>query len=197
MSNITLKQLSAFVKVAEFGSFRKAAEHLNTTQPNISARISAIESQLAVQLMIRGAGAVQLTHKGLNLLDRSRDVLSAIDAVYVAAGDDSLIDGVLRLGVTEMIVHSFLGPYLRGLKTRFPNVSVDLVVDLSSNLTASLADNSIDLALQSGPFSQAMSGNLGLGSYAMIWVGSSNLDLSSKILTLSDIAAQFDDDPNS
>ena len=44
--NFNLKHLEAFVWVADLGSFRKAADRLNTTQPNISSRIAALETAL-------------------------------------------------------------------------------------------------------------------------------------------------------
>ena len=188
MANINIKQLEAFVQVADQGSFRRAAERLNTTQPNISGRIQALEQQLDTRLMTRDAGSVRLTPKGETLLPRARQVLQALDAFVSAADDDALFDGVLRLGVTEMIVHSWLGLYLKTLHQQFPNVMVDLTVDLSTNLSTALFNRSIDLALQSGPFNRATSGALDLGSYPMIWVASTDLGLGGGVLSLRDLS---------
>ena len=69
MAQINIKQLEAFVQVAEQKSFRLAASVLSTTQPNISARISALEQQLGIKLMERGAGQVLLTPIGECLLE--------------------------------------------------------------------------------------------------------------------------------
>lgn len=176
------------MQVADLSSFRRAAERLNTTQPNISARISALEERLGLKLMERDAGSVRLTTKGESLLLKARKVLKSLDEFMIAAGDDALFDGVLRLGVTEMIVHSWLGAYLRALKDRFPNVLVDLTVDLSSNLSTALFNRSIDLALQSGPFSRQASGGIELGSYPMIWVASPRLGIGKEVLSLKDMA---------
>ena len=75
--NFNLKQLEAFIWVADLGSFRKAAERLNTTQPNISARLSGLENALDVTLMVRNPGSVQLTPAGQGLLVHAREVLRA------------------------------------------------------------------------------------------------------------------------
>ncbi|MGR3638602.1 helix-turn-helix domain-containing protein, partial [Alterinioella nitratireducens] len=64
-NTLTLKQLEALVWVADLGSFRKAAAHLGTTQPNISARIAALEATLGFSLMARDAGSVEMTPRGL------------------------------------------------------------------------------------------------------------------------------------
>ncbi|MEM7440769.1 MAG: LysR family transcriptional regulator [Pseudomonadota bacterium] len=171
MKSINFKQLQAFVQVADLGSFRRAAEILNTTQPNISARIKNLEAQLDVVLMDRVVGSVRVTPQGRVLLAQARQVLAATDAFVMAAGNDALLEGILRLGVTETIIHSWLGRYVETLNARFPNVSVELLVDLSDNLTAALKDRSIDLAIQSGPFVDDFSGQVALDDFPMVWVG--------------------------
>ena len=49
------------MQVADLGGFRRAAERLDTVQPNVSARIAALESALGVTLFERGAGDVRPT----------------------------------------------------------------------------------------------------------------------------------------
>ena len=131
---LSLKQLEAFVWVADLGSFRKAADRLNTTQPNISSRIATLETLLGQTMMERDARSVRLTSKGTQLLIHARKVLRAVDDFADAASEASLIDGTLRLGVTEMIVHTWLSYFLKLLSTTFPQLHVELTVDLSVNL---------------------------------------------------------------
>jgi DNA-binding transcriptional LysR family regulator len=171
-----LKQIEAFVWVSDLGSFRKAADRLNTTQPNISARISQLERALNIVLMERDAGSVRLTAKGQDLLAYARKILKAADDLIEATDESTLQDGVLRLGVTEMIVHTWLREYLLELKNRFPNVVVEVTVDLSANLEGELFDRSIDLALQSGPFTRQSSGSKALGVYPLIWIASPSIE---------------------
>jgi len=190
MTQITLKQLAAFVAVADLGSFRRAADKLHTTQPNISARIAALESLLGQRVMERDAGAVTLTPRGVILLTKAREVLAAVDGFVVAAEDDRLFDGTLRLGVTEMIVHSWLGAYLAALRDRFPNIDIALSVDFSNNLSDALFARDIDLALQNGPFRRQTSGMVALGRYGMAWVAAPELGLPERELTLADLAQQ-------
>ncbi|SFR33262.1 DNA-binding transcriptional regulator, LysR family [Yoonia tamlensis] len=178
---LNLKQLEAFVWVADMQSFRRAAARLNTTQPNISARIARLESALNTQLMTRDAGSVQLTHKGRELLGHARRVLDATDALVLAADQKQLVSGTLRLGVTEMIVHTWLRDYLRAIKESCPSLTVELTVDLSVQLEAGLAERRLDLALQNGPFQRLISGETGLGSYELIWVAAPQLGLDGMV----------------
>jgi len=135
---------------------------------------------LDVTLMQRDAGSVRLSAKGQLLLEHARRVLHASDNLVEAANRDALVDGQLRLGVTEMIVHTWLRDFLRVLKDRYPNIAVELTVDLSANLEKELFDRSIDLALQSGPFTRETSGNRDLGVYPMIWIASPQTGLHAQ-----------------
>jgi DNA-binding transcriptional LysR family regulator len=185
----TLKQLEALIWVADLGSFRKAADRLNTTQPNISARIAGLEALLNVTLMERDAGSVRLTSKGLDVLDQARKVLNATEVLVDSASRAALFDGTLRLGVTEMVVHTWLSNFLRNLKTRFPTIQVEMTVDMSFNLEKQLAEGSLDLALQNGPLNRAMSGQVDLGTYPLIWVAAPSLNLHRlNPITIEDLA---------
>lgn len=186
--NFNLKQLEAFVWVADLGSFRKAADRLNTTQPNISSRISALESVLDATLMERDAGSVRLTSKGRELLGHARKVLRSTDNLIEAANQEAILNGVLRLGVTEMVVHTWVRDFLRVLKDRYPNITVELTVDLSANLENELFERSIDLAFQSGPFVRQTTGSQELGTYPLIWITSPTTGLHKlKKVTIDDM----------
>lgn len=186
---LNLKQLESFVRVADLGSFRKAAEQLNTTQPNISSRIARLEKSLDVVLLVRDAGSVSLTGRGQELLPLARDILNSAELFIEQAKTQAIGEGVLRLGVSELIVHTWLSAFMKALKNKHPDIVVELTVDLSSVLETSLENGSIDLAFHSGPFSRSSTGCVELGRYSMIWIASKDIDpsLSGK-LTLTDLA---------
>ena len=187
---INLKQIEAFVWVTDLGSFRKAAARLNTTQPNISGRVASLETVLGGRLMERDAGSVRLTSQGLRLLPYFRKVLSSTDELIEAAGRNDLLDGVLKLGVTEMVANTWLRDFLRRLKEHYPQITVELTVDASVNIEKELIERSIDLALQNEPFMHRTSGNVDLGTYPIIWVAAPELGLHlAKLITLEQIGA--------
>lgn len=94
--------------------------------------------------------------------------------------NNTLIDGTLRLGVTEMIVHTWLQSLLRDIKQQFPRLHVELTIDLSVNLMKDLFERNIDLALQNGPFDRMTSGSVEIGAYPLIWIASPELGLKTK-----------------
>ncbi len=170
--SLSLKQLEAFVTAADLGGFSKAAARLNTTQPNISLRIASLETTLDTVLMERDAGSVRLTTRGRDLLVYARRVLRATEELKIASANAASLEGVLRLGVTEMVVHTWLSDFLERLTETFPSIAVELRVDLSVTLDKELADRTLDLAFQSGPFEHPASGIEDLGTYPLTWVAS-------------------------
>lgn len=174
-NQVTLKQLEAFVCVVDTGTFRKAASVLGTTQPNISARISAIEETLDVILMHRDAGSVKLTDKGTELLAAARQVLRATEDFIEVADRKDLIENRLRLGVAELVASTWLHDLLRLLKRQYPSIRIELIVDLSHEIENLLSEGQLDLALLSGPFRTKPTGLISLGTCRYGWVASSEL----------------------
>lgn len=189
-SRVTLKQLEAFVFVVDLGSFRGAASALGTTQPNISARISALEATLDAVLMHRDAGSVRLTEAGQRLLDPARDTLRAAERFLESADRKDLIAERLRLGVTELVACSWLHDFLRAFKAEYPSISVELDVDLSVEIERRLLANQLDLALQTGPFKTDLPASLALGHYPYAWVAAP--DLGTAVGPTPDLARLFE-----
>lgn len=73
---MNLKQLEAFVQVAEGGSFSKAAKELYLTQPTISAHIASLEKELNVRLFVRNTKEVSLSEDGSLLYDYARQMVA-------------------------------------------------------------------------------------------------------------------------
>ena len=174
-SQITLKQLEAFVFVVDTGTFRSAAAALGTTQPNISARITALEAALDETLLIRDARSVRLTVNGERLLQKTREVLWAGEALIEEAGRQELIEETLRLGVTELVACTWLQSFLRLMREAYPKLRIQLEVDLSTTIDARLMEGQLDLALQTGPFKSKAFASEALGQEHYCWVANSDL----------------------
>jgi DNA-binding transcriptional LysR family regulator len=76
---VELKQLQAFLSVAQLGSFTKAAEELFITQPTLSYRISSLESELGVPLFSRSGAGISLTEEGKTFFADIAPHMMAID----------------------------------------------------------------------------------------------------------------------
>lgn len=189
-SQVTLKQLEAFAFVVDTGTFRAAASALGTTQPNISARITALETALNVILLIRDTGPLRLTTDGEKLLQKTREVLWAAEALIEEAGRQELIEETLRLGVTELVACTWLQRFLRMMKDAYPKLRIQLEVDLSTAIEARLREGQLDLALQTGPFKTKSFASESLGKEHYCWVA--NTQLTQRLGTKPDLEKLLD-----
>ena len=170
MPNWTLKQIESFVWVAKLGSFRATAERLHTTQPNISVRISQLESVLGFKLFHRDSSSVALTPMGYSVLGYAEKILAATEEFAQKSSRSDHEKGTLRLGVAEVIGQTWLRDYIRALRREFPHVDVELTIDLTIKLRQELVSRSLDLCLLNGPISNFNITNLDLGMVPYVWV---------------------------
>lgn len=119
--------LTAFMAVAETGSFSAAAERLYITQPAISKRIALLEQQLEARLFDRVGRQIKLTEAGNALMPRARQVLMDVEDMARAIHDLSgEVSGKLRIGTSHHIGLHRLPPVLRQFSRDYPKVTLDI-----------------------------------------------------------------------
>ncbi|MET3637898.1 LysR substrate-binding domain-containing protein [Curtobacterium oceanosedimentum] len=150
--DVDLRQLRAFLAVADELHFGRAAERLRIAQPALSQQIRRTERDLGVDLFVRTSRSVALTAAGRVLQGRARSLLDQ------AARD---VDEVVRVGRGEagrldvgFVVSALpLGPIERvqAFRQRYPLVRVELTEGYSSSLLARIVRGELDLAVLRDP----------------------------------------------
>jgi DNA-binding transcriptional LysR family regulator len=182
------KAIETFLWVATLGSFRGAAQKLNTTQPAISQRIAQLEREVGVKLLQRDRRAVLPTPSGRQLMVYAEKLIGMRSEMLAAVGDRSAMRGVLRLGVAETIVHTWLPQLIKSVNQAYPNLSLEIEVDITSNLRTRLLAQEIDLAFVVGPLSVSTVRNRMLCDYPVGFLASPSLGLGERRLNVSDLA---------
>ncbi len=144
--------LQALVAIADTGSFSRAAEQLFMTQPAISKRLAALESELGVQLVDRLGRRCRLTEAGESLLVSSRRILAdiATSREEVRSLSDA-IGGRLRLATSHHIGIHRLPPVLKHFTQACPDVDLDLMFMDSEQACDLVAEGSVELAVVTLP----------------------------------------------
>src|ERR1700721_2331821 len=102
------KAIETFMWVVTLGSFRGAAQKLNTTQPAISQRIAQLEREVGVRLLQRDRRMVLPTPSGRQMMVYAEKLIGLRTEMMSVVGDRSAMRGVLRLGGPETIGHTWL-----------------------------------------------------------------------------------------
>jgi DNA-binding transcriptional LysR family regulator len=174
--------------VVKLGSFRGAAQRLNTTQPAISQRIAQLEREMGVKLLNRDHRVASPTPSGRQMMVYAEKLIGLRSEMMAEIGDRSAMRGVLRLGVAETIVYTWLPRLIKSVNITYPNLSLEIEVDITPNLNARLQAQEIELAFVLGPLSGPSVRNRELCDYPVSFVASPSLGLGNGPLTVHDLA---------
>ena len=120
MVMVDFRSLETFLWVVTLGSFRGAAQRLNTTQPAISQRIAQLEREMGVKLLNREHRVASPTARGRQLMVYAEKLIGLRSEMMAAVGDRSAMRGVMRLGVAETVVHTWLSRLIKSVNTPIP-----------------------------------------------------------------------------
>jgi DNA-binding transcriptional LysR family regulator len=143
-----LRQLRAFVAVAEELNFTRAAERLHLAQQAVSKSVGQLERELGVALLERTTREVRLTAAGTALLDSGRETLASADAAFAhARAVGSGLAGTVRVGITPAIGPATREEVARVLRDDATELSVSFHEVRPGEVPQLLRDRTVDLVL--------------------------------------------------
>ena len=130
MKRASIAEMSAFVAIAERGSFAKAAAQLGVSRSSLSESLRAMEERLGVRLINRTTRSVALTEAGERLLAQLRPLLDNFDAALesVNAYRDSPA-GLVRITVPRPAARTVIEPILSRFLLAHPAVTLEVSID--------------------------------------------------------------------
>ena len=146
--NVTLRQLHAFVAVAQTGSFTEAAGHLHVTQSALSGLMKELESTLGVQLVHRTTRSVQLSQVGAEFLPLAQRILDDLERALQSINDlKTLQTGLVRIAAPQLIACTLLPEAVAAFRQQHPGVEV-LIVDCGvEHVSARVLSGEVDLGI--------------------------------------------------
>jgi DNA-binding transcriptional LysR family regulator len=139
--------LRYFLSVADHGSTLAAGRALRVSQTTVARRIAALEEALGMPLFDKRQAGYVLTTGGQELLDRARQVeiaASGFEEASAAMARDS--SGTVRITTQEIFANTLLGPILRELHDRHPEILIEL--DTAQEILE-LGEGQADIAIRS------------------------------------------------
>ncbi|MGR4867625.1 LysR family transcriptional regulator [Variovorax sp. LARHSF232] len=125
--NLTLRQLRAFIAVADCASFTEAARQLHLTQAAMSVLVRELEAELGVRLLDRNTRRVELSEAGRDLYPFAQRVLRELeDAVHSVGELRDKKKGLLRVAAPQMMACTLMPRVIAAYRQQFPDVEVQL-----------------------------------------------------------------------
>lgn len=147
-SSTDLVDVLSFVRVAETGSFARAAERMGLSKPVLSRRVARLEEQLGARLLTRTARGAQPTDIGQAYYARAANILSDLEAAEeVVAEAVTQVAGPIRLTAPLSFGVTHLAPALAEFAAAHPKVELDIEFE---DRTVDLTGGGYDLAVRIG-----------------------------------------------
>jgi DNA-binding transcriptional LysR family regulator len=143
-----LRQLEIFAKVAELGSFSKAADALHLTQPTVSEHIRALEDELGVRLLDRLRRGASVAPAGQLLLSYATRMLAlSREARQAMSGFQGKMSGDLVVGASTIPGEYVLPALLGRFKDKYPEIAVTLLIGDSQAVVDWVAEGRVELGV--------------------------------------------------
>lgn len=148
-----IRQLKAFLAIAEAKTFTAGARRVNVTQAAISMQIKQLEDEVGLPLFVRTPRRVIVTEAGEYLMGRARRILrehdSALSEIAELGGAEH---GRLRIGsASALFATQQLPQILQHLREKFPNSELGVTSGTSTALIEKIQHGEIDIAFVSFP----------------------------------------------
>lgn len=142
-----IEQLEFFAAITQYGSLRRAAEHLHVSQSALSESITKLERELGVTLLDRHRAGVRISLAGRELLQPIMEVLESVNRLRSAAGDQLTVRRVLRVGTVNAGTASLVLPAVGSLRQRHPGSTVEIRNQQQDEIQVGLSEGTLDLGL--------------------------------------------------
>lgn len=148
-----IKQLKAFIAIAEEKTFTAGAKRVNVTQAAVSMQIRQLEEEIGLPLFTRTPRRVILTEAGELLLQRARRIMNEHDSALAELAEVAGAEhGRLRIGsASAMFATAQLPTILERLKKEFPNAEISVSSGTSNLLVDKILHGEMDIAFVSLP----------------------------------------------
>jgi LysR family nitrogen assimilation transcriptional regulator len=147
-----LKQLEYFVRVAELGSFTRAAQVLGVAQPALSRQVRLLEVELRQNLLVRNGRGATPTQAGQLLLEHGRGILHQVERAREELGRvRSGLSGRVALGLPPSVARVLTVPLTRAFRQRLPQAQLSISEGLSTAMQENLLNGRLDIAVLYNP----------------------------------------------
>ena len=141
---LDIDAVRAFVRIAEFASFTRAADSMRTTQSAVSLKLKRLEQRLGVRLVERTPRHVQLSAHGVAFLEQARGLLEVHDrALAVCAGQRQR----LALGISDHVAGPELPALIARMNAQAPQLLIEIRIATSEDLLQRFDRRELDAAI--------------------------------------------------
>ncbi|MCP3944787.1 MAG: LysR family transcriptional regulator [Desulfobacteraceae bacterium] len=146
--NLSLNNLTTFIKIADNGSFSAAARHMGKAQSAVSTAISNLEIDLGVKLFSRDGKFPVLTREGQVLLREARQIVNSCQIFRErASAFEGGIDSILRIAVDEIFSQEILLDLLERFGAKYPATELEVLYGVLGDIQMMVEQGRVDIGI--------------------------------------------------
>ena len=143
-----IKQISYFMAVAQEGSFSRAAEKLEVSQPTLSMAVKKLEEELGAELFYSFNRRQNLTDEGLRLKEGAARLLEVYqETIENVKLSDYVGSGAVTLGLSPLFGACFFGDLIPSFSAAYPNIKINMLEDGANKIDELVEKGEVDLAV--------------------------------------------------
>jgi len=146
--NVTLRQLQAFVAVADSGNFSRAAERLHVAQSAVSVLVRELERKLNIRLFDRTTRRVELTDAGIEFRATAEKLIA--DLEHAVQHTHDLVErkrGRIIVAAPPLLATALLPDAIAAFQRQYPGVSVSLIDARTDEIVARVRSGQADIGV--------------------------------------------------
>ncbi|MGN8966805.1 LysR family transcriptional regulator [Intestinimonas sp. HCP28S3_D6] len=140
-----LRQITTFIRAAQFESFSKAAASLGYSQSAVTVQIRQLEEELHVRLFDRMYKRVVLTAQGKQFLDSAYNIIQEVNHAALSLSVEGELNGQLHIGTLESLCYARLPGIVRRFRVQHPKVSIQITTGIPEELIAKMERGELDI----------------------------------------------------
>ena len=143
--NITIRQIEAFLKVAECGSFTRAAERLHVAQPALSQHVRDLENELGIRLFDRTTRRVELTEGGREFRNTAAKIVEDLELAARHAHELATRKrGKVTIAAPPLLAGAILPWAIADFRTEYPGIQVVVVEARADEIVEQVRSGIVD-----------------------------------------------------
>jgi LysR family transcriptional regulator, regulator for bpeEF and oprC len=143
-----LLAMRVFIRIAEAGTFVKAANSLNIPKPTVTKLIQTLETHLGVKLLRRTTRRVTVTPEGALYHEHATRLITELEEMdQLVAGVRAQPKGLLRVDIGSSLANIVLLPLLPEFRQRYPDIQLHVGV---SDRAVDLISDGVDCVIRGG-----------------------------------------------
>ena len=183
-----LLDMTTFAVLVRNRHFGRTAEELNTTQPAVSSRLAALETELSCRLIHRAGTAFRLTPEGEKVLLAFQGILRSVELLKTGLRSPQSAAAVVRIGAIDSVISTWMPYMVESLHLSMPNLKVELTVESTKRLIYGMNRGEFDLIFAVDPAIGDGFRSFVSCVFQMIWAGSPKIIDADRTYSVDELA---------